>query len=420
MSPTVFAPWDLGAVRKVNGRHPLLMSLLEDQPDLTVAMTADDARIEETVRHAGTLIHRLAALGPGRAAAERFVDSRDLGDQARMSAGPEDALLFLHTTPMTLGQRPWILHIEEMLTLFEPDIGHGRSMDVDIRRQPVFAFVKHLLEAPECRAVFTHLKHSADWLGRLFESDGIAGKTRYLPLGHALPPSLAAKADAAWDDKTDTKGAGHFLFTGSWNNHGGSFVQRGGIEVAMAFERLVRDYPTAHLTMRTSLPDSIREPFGAYLERIPNLTWLREPIDDDALVDLFLEADVFLLPAAGLHSISLLRAMTTGAVLLTADAPGVAEFVTPDETCAAVDLFQPDWSHWDTETGLLRQDYRVYEAGHNRAFVEPLRSAMAGLLDDPDRRRRLRRAARDRVLRHHPVAPWRRGFATLVHDLTEG
>ncbi|MCR9256343.1 MAG: hypothetical protein NXI16_09635 [Alphaproteobacteria bacterium] len=414
MPPTLFAPWDLPSQSKFNGRHPLLTSLLDGASAYSVHMEPESPRAEATERQAQALIGALATLGHGAAAAKDFVVGRDLASQARMM-GPsgDDTLLFLHTAPMTLGQRPWILHIEELLTLFAPDVNHGYSMDVDIRGHPVFAFVKHLLEDDACRAVFTHLDHSHDWIGRLFQSDRIQEKTRFIPVGYALPEETAAKVDARWDSKRDGRDC-HFLFTGSWNNHGGSFVQRGGMEVALAFAHLVRDYPDARLTMRTTLPPSIHEAFGGFLNAIPNLTWIEPAIDDEALFDLLLDADVFLLPAAGLHSLSLLRAMATGAVILTADAPGVEQFVRPDDTCHRVPLFQPDWSVWDPETGLLRQSYKVYEEGHNQAFITPLRDAMAALIDDPDRRMRLRRTARSDVLARFSLRQWRDGFADLV------
>lgn len=412
----VHAPWDLSAVRKVNGRHPLLMPLLDDQPGLSISMESEPPDVNAASKAAVQLLRSISPLGGfGRSAAQKFIDDRDLPSQAQMMGRPEkDALLFLHTTPFTLGQRPWILHIEEMLTLFEPDIGHGRSMDVAIRDTPIWTYVRALLEDQNCKAVFTHLDHSAQSLGRLFDSNVIADKTHFAPLGHHLPPSLAQKADASWDLKEDRKGAGHFLFTGSWNNHGGSFVQRGGIEIALAFAELVHDYPEAKLTMRTSLPPSIREPFGDLLRKTPNITWIEDPVDDAQLIDLFVDADVFLLPSAGLHSISLLRAMATGAVVLSADAPGVEQFLVPGETGEMVKLFQPNWSRWDPETGLLRQSYKVYEEGHNQAFVPILRDAMADLLDNPQKRQTLRQAARAHVLEHHDVAPWRAGFMNVV------
>jgi len=392
------------------------MPLLDGAETFVVDAEPGPVQAEETERDAERLIAALAELGHGSRAAQEFVFGRDLASQAQMRAAQHESLLFLHTAPMTLGQRPWILHIEELLTLFAPDVNHGFSKGVHIRTQPVYAFVKHLLEDDACRAIVTHLPHSHDWIGRLFESETIQRKTHFIPLGFALPDETNEKVNARWNEKSSGTDC-HFLFTGSWNNHGGSFVQRGGMEIALAFAHLVKDYPQARLTMRTTLPPSIRDAFGAFLEAVPNLTWIESAIDDARLFDLLLDADVFLLPAAGLHSLSILRAMATGAVVLTADAPGVETFVHRDETCHQIDLFQPDWSVWNPETGLLEQSYKVYEEGHNRAFVEPLRQAMASLAADPKHRARLRQTARQDVLARFSLDPWRGGFAKLVEKL---
>src|SRR5947207_14317207 len=140
-------PWSAPALVRFNGDHPLPTSLIADYPGYSFDFTlspADAANIRHA-QEAGDVLRRslLAQVPPPSSeAVEEFVVSRGLQTQAMMLA-PCD-LHFLHTAPLTLGLKPWILHIEELLTLFAPFVWHGTSANVQIREVPVFRMIKHL------------------------------------------------------------------------------------------------------------------------------------------------------------------------------------------------------------------------------------------------------------------------------------
>ena len=172
----VGTPWNAPGLQRFNGDHPLPGSLIADYPgysfDFALSPT-DAANIHRAQEEANALRRDLSGLTPMPVAADidEFVVSRGLQTQAMMLA-PCD-LHFLHTAPLTHGRTPWILHIEEMITLFAPFVWHGISANVEIRKVPAYRFVRRMLESPSCRGVFSHLTHSRDFLPVLFDSEAL-------------------------------------------------------------------------------------------------------------------------------------------------------------------------------------------------------------------------------------------------------
>ena len=151
----VGTPWNAPGLQRFNGDHPLPGSLIADYPgysfDFALSPT-DAANIHRAQEEANALRRDLSGLTPMPVAADidEFVVSRGLQTQAMMLA-PCD-LHFLHTAPLTHGRTPWILHIEEMITLFAPFVWHGISANVEIRKVPAYRFVRRMLESQIGRA----------------------------------------------------------------------------------------------------------------------------------------------------------------------------------------------------------------------------------------------------------------------------
>src|SRR5581483_5915948 len=179
-------PWNAPGLHRLNGDHQLPTSLIADYPGYSFdfALSADNAANIKRAQAAGdTLRQSLLSMvpTPAKDVVEEFVVSRGLQTQAMMLAACD--MHFLHTAPLTLGLRPWLLHIEELITLFAPFVWHGTSAKVNIRDVPVYRMIKHLLEASACRGVVSHLKHSHDYLPVLFDSEILAKKVHHIPLG---------------------------------------------------------------------------------------------------------------------------------------------------------------------------------------------------------------------------------------------
>src|SRR5512135_2531600 len=173
----VGVPWRAPDLQRFNGDHPLPASLIADYPGYRFDVTLSPVDAGNTARaeaDSARLRGALQGLAPVLAAEsiDEFIVSRGPATQAMMFA-PCD-LHFLHTAPLTYGARPWMIHVEELITLFAPFVWHGSSANVNIRELPVFRMVRHLLAQPACRAVFSHLSHSAEFLPVLFQSEALA------------------------------------------------------------------------------------------------------------------------------------------------------------------------------------------------------------------------------------------------------
>lgn len=412
----VGTPWNAPGLLRFNGDHPLPGSLIADYPGYSFDFTlspADADNIRRAQDEANALRGALSDLTPPLAPAdiEEFVVSRGLQTQAMMRA-PCD-LHFLHTAPMTHGHTPWILHIEEMVTLFAPFVWHGTSAKVSIRELPVYRMVRHLLEAPSCRAVFSHLTHSRDWLPVLFESDTLAKKVHHVPLGIEFSSSATKKIAERQGGRGGLPGT-TFLFTNSWSQHESSFVLRGGSDVIRAFVQLVAKYPDVRLIVLSTLPVSHYGPgFRDVVRQIPNLTLIEQRATDDELVELMMMADVFLVPSVGLHALSILRAMYCGLVTVVSDAPGNEEYVAHDRTGIVVPG-RLGKTAWYDEIGFLHQTFDPVFSRQLDDFAGTLLQTMEQLHLDPERCRRIGSAARDHARRRHRIEDWRAGFARIL------
>lgn len=419
----VALPWRTPVVRWLNGDHPIVMGLIEPVPghEFVLDLPAPDAAAKRKARVARDALEReLLAYDPTLLPADiaAFVDSRDVESQACVEAVDPD-LVFLAGTPLTFGNRPWIFHIEELLPLFGPFLWSGKSFDSSAYGTPVFRMVKYLLEHERCLSIFTHLRHSADWIGRLFDSPSIAAKTTYIPFGHAFPPELEAKVAGARALRAKREGC-TFLFTNSWSQAGESFVIRGGMETLLAFGRLADELPDCRLILRSQLPlATFGAEFGDFVRSIANVRLIEAKTTYVELVDLLVEADVFVIPSCGLHTVSLVEGMASGAAVIGSDAPGVDEFLQHGRTGLAVEG-RKDKLSWYDDRGYLRQRFEPLFRGIDHAFVENLYQAMRSLATDRDERLRLGSAGFEHVRRNHTMGPWIDGFRRILFEATGG
>ncbi len=130
-------------------------------------------------------------------------------------------------------------------------------------------------------------------------------------------------------------------------------------------------------------------------------------------MNLYLGADIFCLDAAGVHSLSVLRAMYCGAVCIVSDAPGYEEYVDHGETGVVIEGRRAAVYSEDPESGWLRDDYaRMYEV--NPPNVERLASILRMLYSNPEQRRRIGLNARQRALQRNSFEGWKSGFETIL------
>jgi glycosyltransferase involved in cell wall biosynthesis len=136
------------------------------------------------------------------------------------------------------------------------------------------------------------------------------------------------------------------------------------------------------------------------------------------LDDLVAGADVFLLPAARIHVVSLLHAMARGAVVVTSDGWGIDDYVTHDVNGVVVPGRYAVCS-WTSPEGLLREDYTSLQSANPR-MVEGLVDAVSRLFDDPSCWARLRAAAAADVRGRFSLDAWNRGLKQIFDRALRG
>ena len=303
-------------------------------------------------------------------------------------------MLFVPSVPFTLGQKPWLIEIEDTTSLFHPFEQNGHTHDRKLLHSPYFEIVKDQLEGANCRGILTHMRSTAEALPILFRSETIARKISYAPSGIRLP--------SRWQTHEDDETI-NILFTNSWHQMPVGFHLRGGLDVLEAFWILHARYPQIRLTIRSTIP-ALEERYHHIIEK----GWVRvisrfTPLE--TFETLQRETHIYLLPAARIHSVSLLQAMSYGQAVVVSDGWGMEEFVTDDVNGLVVKGRAGSVSWMDYEEGMLREDYQPMFRS-NPVVVEGLVEAISRLIEDRPLRQRLGRAARHAVATKHSLAQW--------------
>jgi glycosyltransferase involved in cell wall biosynthesis len=342
----------------------------------------------------------------------RFLQSRNL--QSQLLLGNENRPVFLTSMPFTFGHRPWIIEIEDPTTLFYPMIQNGQTCGIDIKNASCYPIIRTLLEGENCKAILTHMRSTANLLPRLF-GETIARKVVYAPLGVKLPARWQHHEPQGPDEPI------HLLFINSWCQVPENFFVRGGLDLLEAFDILRFRYPQLRLTLRTHLPN-LHEHFLRIIEQ----GWVRvidRFMTSEEMAALHAKSHVFLLPAARVHIVSLLQAMSYGLAVVASDGWGIEEYLENDRNGLVVKGRYGKTSWADPEAGILREDYEpMYTADPEN--VERIVEAVSRLVEDGELRRRLGRAVRKDVETRFTMSRWNEGLKkalgrALLPGLTE-
>lgn len=354
------------------------------------------------------LMVRLLRRGGKPLAVVKFIKSRNL--QSQLLMGEPHELVFLTSMPFTFGQNPWVIEIEDPTTLFYPLIQNGHTGPLEIAASPYFPIVKALLEADHCRAIMTHMRSTAEMVATLFDSDTIRRKIVYSPLGVKLPAQFQRHDPRPADEPID------LLFINSWCQVPENFYVRGGLDILEAFATLRERYPQLRLTLRTHLPA-----LDHHYHRILESGWVRvidRFMPAEEMAELHATSDIFLLPAARVHIVSVLQAMSYGLAVVASDGWGIEEYVE-DERNGLIVKGRYGKSSWaDADAGLLRENYdHMYSP--DPEVVAGIVDAVSRLVEDRQLRARLGRTARADVEARFNTRQWNRGLKTAF-DLARG
>lgn len=398
-------PWSLKHYVPLNGAHPLVMSWLDDntqvQPVVLDGTAAPDAAAWSRVllnltQQARTLTHE---------ATPRLLEWLNLPEQLGIEAqAAQHDALFLHTTPLYAGSSPWIFHFESFPSLFMPFMFTGRTHGVDLTGSDFFRLVREQLAAPHCVRIFSHMRGSLEILSRCFASAAIDAKLHHVPLGVPMPDP------ARWQDKFAPGSRLRILFTNSLHQDPRSFYLRGGHHLLEAFARLRRQHPEAELTVLSSVPPDLLQRFTP--RDLIGVTWINRRIGDAELEALLLGHPLFALPAAGLHSYSLLRALAHGCIPIVSDAPGYEEYTEGIGPGVFTLRGVRAQVYHDEPGGWLGDDYEPFVA-RSEDFVDQLHGMLRDAAD-PARLATLARRNAEHCARRFDPQQARAGFDAML------
>lgn len=376
----------------------------------TNGTTFDKTRILSSI---GKLMVNAVKYGAKPEEVSDFIKTRDLKSQLLY---PSDAeLVFLPTWPYTVGQVPWIVHIEEILTLFSPFDGADPRLlgPHKFYDTPYFPCVKALLESKTCKGIVCHVKSAADSIPSLFENPSLINKVFHIPMGipaKETPTSLLYK-------KTDKKDFVQILFTNSWHQDPKSFYLRGGLDLLEAFSKLISKYPNIRLILRTKLPVEIQEAYSCTLNS-SNVKVLDHMLSFQEMKNIRIASDIYALPSAGLHVYSTLDAMSAGMALIVSDGYGIQEYIK-DRWNGIVVKGRNGKVSWVDENGIKREDFRpMFEV--DPYVVNQLIVAISELIDNKELRFELARNAIYDVENKFSIYNWNNSLKQIFdHALDE-
>ena len=356
------------------------------------------------LRLLATVLRLLLALlwaGARLKPALHFLHSRHFSSQIMLPRRP--GLVFLTSVPYTYGQHPWVIEIEDSTSLFHPFIRNGETCNQNFTASPYFPLVRKLLEGDNCRAIITHMHSTAATLPHLFRSELLRAKTHHVPLGVPLPERWQRHGDGEHLD---------LLFTCSWHQDPASLFLRGGLEVLDAYDIIHARYPRVRLTLRTALPRSLDARYRDIIDRcwVRVIGWYLKPEEMNALL---CKSHVFLLPAARVHIVSVLKAMSFGEVVIASDGWGFDEYLAHNRNGVIVKGRHGKASWMEQETGILRENYQRMRVS-DPEIVEGLVDAISELAEDRHKRRRLGQAARHDVATRYTLEKWNQGLKAVL------
>jgi glycosyltransferase involved in cell wall biosynthesis len=319
---------------------------------------------------------------------------------------PDIKLAFLPSTPFILGQAPWVIEIEDTTTLFAPFPRingkrlNPRLFGLDgVYDSGFFPSVKALLEDDSCRGIICHVRSTAESIPVLFKNPKLADKVSHIPLGIRTRPKL--KTGVADDGVT-------ILFTNSWHQGATGFYLRGGLDVLEAFSKLYSEGARVRLIIRSKLPEDLPLRYREVIQRC-NVKVIDQFLSADEIESLFNGADIYVLPSARLHVVSILQAMAYGLAVVVSDGWGIPEYVDHERNGLIVPGRYGKAS-WMDGNGMLMEDYRPLFSADS-TITNGLAETLSTLIEREGMRKTLGETARKDVETTFSIERWNLGLA---------
>tara|TARA_R100000664_G_C2756934_1_gene144947 strand:+ start:985 stop:2082 length:1098 start_codon:yes stop_codon:yes gene_type:complete len=270
---------------------------------------------------------------------------------------------------------PHCIVIEDYITLFFPHIHNGSNYKFDPKTFPYMGAYKQAFENDSFRGVICHMKQTLESIDKMFgHSQKIADKLYYLPLAYESNIT---------DIKLTDQNRIVLTFTNSFGGQKNNFPLRGGLEALLAYRDLYEDGAT-NLFLNLVGPINVSSDLLSWFENCPNVTMYgpntviheRPMITDDVIHNIILDTDIFLIPACRIHSMSVVRALCYGNVVLGSNGWGFNEFLDSEYQCSG----QEKSSY--LEDGILKERYSLYLEQPNTVLLSSIKNKIVALTSD--------------------------------------
>lgn len=323
----------------------------------------------------------------------RIFDQRGRGEEFPLDKG---TLSFFPSFLFSLQATPFVVEIEDIYTLLSPYAENGYNAEIDIVKLEGFQVVQYLLGRSECKCILTHMRSTKKALQYLFTPE-IRNKVEYVPLGVS---TVERKCKTYQEDYGKTI---RLLFTSSWSGY--NFEVRGGLDTLVAFDHLCDRYSNVELIVKcvftSKLPQRCRDILARRKDKIHIIS---EKISDEEMDQLMRSVDIFLLPSAHVHIVSLLNAMAYGIPVIASDGWGIEEYIT-DGYNGSIVRGRYGKVSWEDENGILRENYEdMFRI--NEDFASNLAIAIEKLILNNEYRFNITRNAMEDIQGRFSLQQW--------------
>ena len=388
---SVAVPWSLSHYIPLNGFHPLYRALFDHVPAGIKIHAWDNIKLHDQfskyieIRTEVLLSANSKKFKVNESAAqsvEKTYDEFFYPPNRALTDELMGEVEFHHTAPYPSLTRPFVFHCESFAPIFLPFAQQG-SGNFENHKE-LYAHYHHIFTHSLCLGIFSHIPETLQSLSKFFSDPDIDRKLFSSRVGL----SSAACIDNKLPRETDLSRP-KFLFVNSANQNPANFFRRGGHLVLRFWKEFVSSGRDGLLMLRCKRPSEMDlAEYGVdnnFLneETGRSIIWAEDYLAHHEMNALMESAHFFLLPSASLHSVSIMQAMTLGAVPVVTDTVGTSVYVMDDENGIVLQGVRSAIWDIDLNTGVLVDHYgRV--AGMDDSLVSQMTHRIFTLLNAPE------------------------------------
>ena len=272
---------------------------------------------------------------------------------------------------------PHCIVIEDYITLFFPHIHNGSNYEFDHKSFHPLDEYRRAFESDNFKGVVCHMRQTLESISTIFNNnEKIDKKLFYLPLAYDSPIEKIKPTD---DERIV------LTFTNSFGGQKNNFPLRGGMECLLAYKQLYEAGYTniyLNLTGEVKLEDDLFKWFQE-CDNVkifqPNMVKHgRKMLTDQTIHGILKNTDIFLIPACRIHSMSVVRSLCYGNIVIGSNGWGFDEFLDKEFQCDG----QENSSY--IEGGVLKEKYSLFLQQPNEKLLRSIKEKIVSLVENTE------------------------------------